>query len=65
MNFPPRPNIGDTHNYDNKVWQWNGVAWNLLPPSFGSTSDVEIINDLKDVDTGSGPQMRGPFLVLY
>ena len=31
MNFPQNPTAGDTHEIDNKKWQFNGTAWDSIP----------------------------------
>ena len=33
MSFPLNPNIGDPHTIGSKTWYWDGVSWNLLPPT--------------------------------
>jgi len=58
MSFPLDPIQGESHQIGSKTWYWDGATWNLMPNvvagSGGSNSDVEVLDDLLDVDTG-GP----------
>jgi hypothetical protein len=31
LNFPSNPGIGQTYGFSNRLWTWNGDAWDLTP----------------------------------
>lgn len=54
MAFPSNPEIGDPHVIGLNTWYWDGNSWTLSPVST-IDSDVEVLDDLLDVDTGGPP----------
>ena len=54
MAFPSNPEIGDPHVIGLNTWYWDGNSWTLSPISTVD-SDVEVLDDLLDVDTGGPP----------
>lgn len=63
INFPSTPSNGDTYTEDSTVWQFDGIAWNLV--SYNSIVDVTSlsIDALSDVDTTSIAPTDGQSLV--
>jgi hypothetical protein len=39
INFPNNPQINDTFTAANKIWQWDGIAWKIVPTLPFDTSE--------------------------
>jgi hypothetical protein len=53
LNFPPNPNIGDTHTVGSKTYTWSGSAWLVTAVSQTFTS-VTITTSTNATSTNSG-----------
>lgn len=42
LNFPANPSINDTYTFANRVWQWDGLSWQLI--SYGAINNTPIGN---------------------
>ena len=53
LNFPSNPSINDLYNAGNKIWQWNGTAWdiiNALDVQQTTVTTGEIVDGVLNVD---------------
>jgi hypothetical protein len=53
LNFPPNPNIGDTHVVGSKTYRWSGTAWLVIAASQTFTS-LTISTSTNATSTNSG-----------
>lgn len=52
IDFPNSPTVGQTFTVGNRVWEWDGTAWNLTTTYFSGLSET-IINAKGDLIVGS------------
>jgi len=53
INFPNSPAINDTVIVGTDMWFWNGVAWEVKPPSLESTASIFTNPTFTGVATGT------------
>ena len=53
LNFPPNPNIGDTHTIGTKTYSWSGSAW-LVSSSNVTANQINVTGGANSVSTITG-----------
>ena len=61
LNFPTNPSNGDTYLEASTTWQYDGVAWNVIPTTsstFPNTYGTVVVNGTSLASTTSGDDLR-------
>jgi hypothetical protein len=53
MNFPNNPTINDMFMVGLDMWSWNGLAWEVMPPSLESKSSIFTNPQFTGIATGT------------
>jgi hypothetical protein len=59
IDFPASPTLNDLFGADDKLWQWDGVAWNGIPGQWDGVTGLDTINIAQSQVTGLTTSLSG------
>jgi microcystin-dependent protein len=60
LEFPANPSTNDTHTIGNRTWKFNGVAWEVAPPTIGATGATGPVGATGPTGATGSPGATGP-----